>query len=410
MVVKLITDKWHVIFFAPDHNHDLVQKPSLKKFLRSHKGIPKPEKDFIALLHGCNLSSGRIMQLMNEFYGSAQLVPYEGKDVSNFHSKIRRIEKYKDMQETLDYFKKLEQQDAEFFYKIKLDAAHKVECLFWVDGAARHAYIESYSDLVSFDATYMTNMYDMPFAPFIGINRHGQSFMLGCAFIRNEKIPSYVWLFETFLEAMQGKAPVGIITDQDAAMRCAIAQIFPNTNHRNCRWHIMDKFSSTIGPILAADEELEEDFKECLNYTVTPDEFESKWSAMVSKYSLQDNEHFQRLYAICSSFVPAYYMHCFYPFLQSTQRSEGFNSVLKKYVNPNMSVLHFVRQYQNIQDKCLVAQDGQDFRTDDRERRRWSKYPIEKHASAVYTKNLFYRFSKEFEKTAEYDVRSEGQF
>ena len=59
--VKLIIDKWHVI------------KPSLKKFLRSHKGIPKQEKDFIALLHGCNLSIGRIMQLMNEFYGSAQL-------------------------------------------------------------------------------------------------------------------------------------------------------------------------------------------------------------------------------------------------------------------------------------------------------------------------------------------------
>ena len=103
-------------------------------------------------------------------------------------------------------------------------------------------------------------------------------------------------------------------------------------------------------------------------------------------------------------------MHCFYPFLQSTQRSEGFNAVLKKYVNPNMSVLHFVRQYQKIQDKCLVAQDGQDFRTDDKERRRWSRYPIEKHASTVYTKNLFYRFSKEFEKTAEYDVTPEGQF
>ena len=108
--------------------------------------------------------------------------------------------------------------------------------------------------------------------------------------------------------------------------------------------------------------------------------------------------------------MPAYYMHCFYPFLQSTQRSEGFNAVLKKYVNPNMSVLHFVRQYQKIQDKCLVAQDGQDFRTDDKERRRWSRYPIEKHASTVYTKNLFYRFSKEFEKTAEYDVTPEGQF
>ena len=410
MVVKFIGARWRVIDFIAEHNHDLVVKPSLKKFLRSHKGIPKEEKEFIALLHGCNLSTGRIMQLMNEFYGSAQLVPYEGKDVGNFRSTIRRTEKYKDVQETLDYFRELEQEDPEFFYKIKLDADHRVECLFWVDSAARHAYIESYSDLVSFDATYMTNMYDMSFTPFIGINKHGQSFMLGCAFIRDEKTPSYIWLFETFLEAMKGKSPVSIITDQDAAMRAAITQVFPNTNHRNCRWHIMDKFSGTIGPVLDKDEELRDDFKECLNYTITPDEFETKWVEMINKYHLGDDVHFQHLYAIRSSFVPAYYMHCFYPFLQSTQRSEGFNAVLKKYVNPNMSVLHVVKQYQKIQDKCLVAQDGQDFRTDDRARRRWSKYPIERHAASVYTKNLFYRFSKEFEKTAEYDVKPEGQF
>ena len=48
-----------------------------------------------------------------------------------------------------------------------LDCEHKVESLFWVDGEARHAYIESYHDCVSFDATYMTNMNDMPFTPFI---------------------------------------------------------------------------------------------------------------------------------------------------------------------------------------------------------------------------------------------------
>ena len=89
----------------------------------------------------------------------------------------------------MDYFKELEDQDAEFFYKIKLDKDNRVGSLFWVDGAARRAYIELYNDLVSFDATYMTNMYDMPFAPFIGINKHGQSFMLGCGFIRDEKKP-----------------------------------------------------------------------------------------------------------------------------------------------------------------------------------------------------------------------------
>jgi hypothetical protein len=249
-------------------------------------------------------------------------------------------------------------------------------------------------------------MYDMPFTPFLGINGHGHTFQLGCAFIRDEKTPSYVWLFETFLLAMKCKAPLNIITDQDGAMRSAIAQTMPNTNHRNFRWHIMDKFSDTIGPVLDKDEKLEDDFKECVNHTVTPAEFEAQWMAMMSKYGLQANEHFQRLCAIRSSFVPAYFMHCFFPFLQSTQRSEGFNVVLKKYVNPNMSILNFVRQYEKIQEKCLVAQEGEEFRTDDRERRRWSKFPLERHAATVYTKKIFYKFSKEFEKIVEYQTNT----
>ncbi|CAL5059384.1 unnamed protein product [Urochloa decumbens] len=284
--------------------------------------------------------------------GDSQKVPYEGKDVGNFRSGIRRTEKYMDMQETLDYFMELEEEDPDFFHKVKLDKENRVESIFWVDGAAKHAYIESYHDCVSFDATYMTNMYDMPFTPFIGINSHGQSFQLGCAFLRDEKTPSYKWLFETFLEAMKGKAPLNIITDQDGAMRNAIALVFHNTCHRNCRWHIMDKFSGTIGPILDEDAELEEDFKECINHTVTPGEFEEKWAAMINKHW----------------------------------------------------------QYQKLQEKCLVAEEGQDFRTEDRERRRWSKYPIERHASTVYTKNLFYRFFNEFEKIAEYDVEPKGEF
>jgi hypothetical protein len=127
----------------------------------------------------------------------------------------------------------------------------------------------------------MTNIYEMPCTPFIGINRHCQTFQLGCAFIRNEKTTTYEWLFLTFLEAMDRKAPLNIITDQDPAMRAAICIVFPNTTHRNCRWHIMDKFSGTIGPILAKNDELNEEFVDCLNHTISPEDFESKWDTMV---------------------------------------------------------------------------------------------------------------------------------
>ncbi|KAK1272213.1 Protein FAR1-RELATED SEQUENCE 5 [Acorus gramineus] len=35
------------------------------------------------------------------------------------------------------------------------------------------ALYESFSDVISFDSTYLTNKYDMPFAPFVGVNHHG---------------------------------------------------------------------------------------------------------------------------------------------------------------------------------------------------------------------------------------------
>jgi hypothetical protein len=151
MVVNLMDERWHVTYFMADHNHDLAAKPSLKKFLRSHKGIPQQEKEFITLPHGCNLTTGRIMQLMNELYGSAQIVPYIGKDINNFRSTIRRTEKFKDMQEAVDRFRDIQQEDPNFFCTVKLDDRDRVESLFWVDSAARQAYIDIYHDCVSFE-------------------------------------------------------------------------------------------------------------------------------------------------------------------------------------------------------------------------------------------------------------------
>ncbi|CAL4964886.1 unnamed protein product [Urochloa decumbens] len=102
LVLNLIGERWQVTDFVSEHNHDLILKPSLKKFLRSHKGIPQAEKEFIILLHGCNLTTGRIMQLMNEFYGSAQyqkvqekcLVAEEGQDFKTDDRERRRWSKY----------------------------------------------------------------------------------------------------------------------------------------------------------------------------------------------------------------------------------------------------------------------------------------------------------------------------
>ena len=117
------------------------------------------------------------MMLMSSYYGSELIVPYTAKAIHNHRSKLNAPTKDIDIEETLNYFCKVMENDPGFFFKCKTDAEGRTENLFWVDGAARKAYAEAYHDCVSFDATYLTNMYNMPFAPFIGINRHGQSIM-----------------------------------------------------------------------------------------------------------------------------------------------------------------------------------------------------------------------------------------
>jgi hypothetical protein len=59
MVVKLIDGRWEVIHFVPEHNHPLIHKPSLTKYLRSHQGMPKEEKEFVKNLHNTNLTAGK---------------------------------------------------------------------------------------------------------------------------------------------------------------------------------------------------------------------------------------------------------------------------------------------------------------------------------------------------------------
>ena len=49
---------------------------------------------------------------------------------------------------------------------------------------------------------------------------------------------------------MGGKELGVIITDQDAAMKKAIAELFPSVVHRNCFWHIMRNARVNLAPLI----------------------------------------------------------------------------------------------------------------------------------------------------------------
>ena len=85
--------------------------------------------------------------------------------------------------------------------------------------------------MVTFDTIYMMNKYSMPFAPFVGINHYMQSILFDCALVRDEYTESFIWIFQSFLEALYGKHPKCILTNQDKVMKKVIEYDFPNTIH-----------------------------------------------------------------------------------------------------------------------------------------------------------------------------------
>ena len=69
-----------------------------------------------------------------------------------------------------------------FFFNLDLDEEGRLKYIFWADPKSMAAY-KDFGDVVTFDTIYLSNKYDMPFAPFVGVNHHGQSILLGCGLI-----------------------------------------------------------------------------------------------------------------------------------------------------------------------------------------------------------------------------------
>ncbi|XP_056691887.1 protein FAR-RED IMPAIRED RESPONSE 1-like [Spinacia oleracea] len=169
--------------------------------------------------------------------------------------------------------------DPNFFFRFRLDEKGKLRSLFWRDCMMMEDY-RIFGDIVVFDTTYRTNMYNLICAPIVGINNHWNNCMFGCAFIGDKKIESFVWLLQTFKKSMGGKSPISIFTDQDAAMNNAINQVFPYSRHRLCVWHLHQNAITRFGA-LKRDLTFKKTFNYCLYKCVTVVEFETNWRSML---------------------------------------------------------------------------------------------------------------------------------
>ncbi|XP_073137554.1 protein FAR1-RELATED SEQUENCE 5-like [Henckelia pumila] len=252
------------------------------------------------------------------------------KDCGNFIDKVRRLRLGKEDATAIHiYFEKNNNQSPGFYFSIDYDEDGRLKNIFWADKRCRLAYKE-FGDVVTFDTTYLTNNYDMPFSPFLGVNNHGQSTLLGCGLIAGEDTDTFVWLFQTCLDCMENQPP------KESCLKS-----------------------------LGITKKKDSIFKDIHNYvyeSLNPEEFVQSWFATGDKYNLHEND------------------------------CESMNAFFDGYVHSKTNLTQFVEQYERALSSKLEKEFQADFHSYSQLIPCVSAYDIEKQFQASYTMDKFREF------------------
>jgi len=360
--------------------------------------VQEADRKLIAKIREAGMKPSEVYEFMKEFYGGANKVPFSRMDCNNDIGRERK--KYlesNDAQTLLEYLKNKQMEDPTFFYAIEIDKEDgRIANFFWADGQSIMDYA-CFGDAVSFDTTFQTNKFEMPFAPFIGTNHHKQTIIFGAALLFNETIESFVWAFETFLAAMSGKHPSTIFTDQDAAMAESIAYVFRNTSHRLCIWHIYLNAAKHLRHVIQKhpDKFLPE-FKRCVNEDRSEDIFNEKWNKLLLDYNLEDNEWMANLYTLRHKWA-AIYRDSFTADMNSTQRSEGMNNVFKKRFRRKLGLSELLAECEKVSASLRENELDADFKSRRKEPVSYiQNFPLLKTAAESCTRRMYVEFEEEF--------------
>ncbi|XP_073126798.1 protein FAR1-RELATED SEQUENCE 5-like [Henckelia pumila] len=375
-------NNWLVSNFKESHNHPL-STPSKVHLLRSHRNVSVAKKALTQQFSEANVPTCQQMRLLEIEYGGPEHVGCTERDIRNYEKELRDEQKGIDAVTLTEFFALEKERNSTFFFDFETNSDNRFRRCFWADPVSRCAY-NVFGDVVVFDTTYNTNKYGMIFAPFVGVNHHHQTIVFGCGFLSDEKTESFVWLLNKFIEAMPRGAPNVIITDQDPAMTKAIAQVFPQTVHRYCLWHILNKFPDKIDPVSFRDHY--QSIKNVITNSTTPAEFEKSWEEVIKRTKLEKNDWLSLMYEIRHKWVPTYFNHVFSAGMSSSQRSESSHSFFKRHVSKKNSLMDFIirfnRALKHQRHNELVA-DHIDINEHPKIKTKW---PMETQMVKVYTK------------------------
>ncbi|KAI9197799.1 hypothetical protein LWI28_004751 [Acer negundo] len=380
--------RWVIRSFIKEHNHEIF--PDQAYYFRGHRNLDLGNSNVDAL-HAIRDRTKRLFVAMSRKSGGYKKLENQKGSVTNqLHSAQHLALDEGNAQVMLDHFINMQDENPNFFYAIDLNEEQRLRNVFWVDAKSRLDF-GNFGDVVYFDTAYIKNEYKLPFAPFIGVNHHFQFLLLGCALLADETKSTYVWLMRAWLRAMGGHAPNVILTDQDKTLKEAIAEVFPDSRHCFCLWHIFSKIPEKLSFVMRHDNFMTK-FNKCIFKSCTNEQFEKRWWKIVDRFNLRNDMWFQSLYEDREHWIPTFMKDIFLAGMSTTQRSESINSFFDKYIQRKTTLKEFLDQYKAIlQEKCEEEAKA-DFETRHKQPGLKSPSPFGKQMASLYTHAILRNF------------------
>ncbi|XP_022024865.1 protein FAR1-RELATED SEQUENCE 5-like [Helianthus annuus] len=292
-----------------------------------------------------NIGPVRAFNIMKEVYGGFDKVGATKVNFKNFKKELNLLFGEFDAEMFVMRLMRKKEFLPNFSCEYKTTDEGVLKCIFWADEDMKRNYY-MFGDVISFDATYKRNKYNMMFVPFTGIDNHNRNVTLGAAILGSETAEMYSWLLKSIKNAY-GYAPPVIVTDQVPAMKRAIADVWPESRYRLCMWHVMDKLTTKVGVALCSNT----DFRKRLSTVVWTDSllfeaFETEWAAILNDFGLIDHEWLTYIYGLRESWIPAYYREEeMSGLMRTSSRSESKNHCFGKISNPKCTLVEFLSHF-----------------------------------------------------------------
>ncbi|KAK2652990.1 hypothetical protein Ddye_012846 [Dipteronia dyeriana] len=372
-------------WFVTQHTHGLVSQ-NHTQFLRSHQSVKESD---IAQLKSWRTVGVKTAQVMDHFVdqaGSFSNVGHTKEDLQNRLDAVRKNElQSSDADCVISYLTVKTVIDPEFFFEYTTDEDDRFGNLFWADSTSRSDY-GCFGDVLAFDATYKTNVYQRPLVMLVGVNHHKSTTIFGFGLLGDETVETYTWLLRTFLVAMHEKMPQSVVTDGDKAMHKAIKTVMANSVRRLCCWHLERNVQTNI-----QDGNFTRAFCSSMLTYMTLEDFELKWKNMVLKYRLNNNDWVNALYCKRKLWAETYLRQSFFGGMRSTQRYESMNSFLNRFVHCRLKLYEFMQNIDRALDRIRHTETFNDNQCGNTTPV-YSTHltSLDKHVATIYTRNLFF--------------------